>query len=82
MIAADASVIVRGLEGAGASRLMLLDDDVHVPHLADQEVVQALRSQVRRGLTSPGSARERLRRWQLLGVRRHPARDLLLRIWP
>ena len=52
-----------------------------MPHLADQEVVQALRNQTRRGLTSPGSARDRLRRWQLLGVRRHPVRGLLLRIW-
>ena len=81
MIVADASVIVHGLERDGPSRLLLIDGDVRVPHLADQEVAQALRAQVQRGLATSTAAEARLTRWRALGVRRYAAVGLLPRVW-
>ena len=77
----DASIVVRGLEREGPSRDLLIDGSLHVPHLADQEVAQALRAQVRRGTTSADAAETRLLRWRALGVRRWAAVDLLPRVW-
>jgi predicted nucleic acid-binding protein len=82
MIVADASVIVRGLErDESPARLLLIDEDVHVPFLVDQEIAHALRGQVRRGVTTEDVARGRLQRWQLFGARRHSSQSALLRIW-
>lgn len=81
MIVVDASVIVPALRRAGPARQVLLDDDVHVPHLADSEVAQTLRTHVLRGWSAPEVAELKLGRWVRLGVRRHPARALLPRVW-
>jgi predicted nucleic acid-binding protein len=81
MIVMDASVILPGLLARGESRELLLREDVHVPHLADPEVVHGMRLHVRRGAVPPADAAEALRRWGGLGVRRHGAQALLPRIW-
>jgi predicted nucleic acid-binding protein len=81
MIVADASVIVAGLEGDGPSRLLLVEGDLHVPHIADQEVVHALRGLVRRGRASVEVATGWLSNWAELGVRRHPVTHLIERMW-
>jgi predicted nucleic acid-binding protein len=80
VIVVDASVIVPGLLADGDSRA-LLAGDVHVPHLADSELVHALRANVRRGAVPVGAAERALVRWASLGVRRHAVRRLLPRIW-
>jgi predicted nucleic acid-binding protein len=81
MIVADASVIVRGLDLEGPARLLLIDGRLQIPHVADQEVAQALRGQVIRGAMTAGAAEERLARYSRLGLRRHAARGLLARVW-
>ena len=81
IVVTDASVIVRGLETAGEARRFLLEDEIQIPHLADSEIVHALRAQVRRGKVSGEDAAVRLRRWQRLGVARHPSVMLLHRVW-
>jgi predicted nucleic acid-binding protein len=82
MIVADASVIVRGLERSESpARLLLIDEDLHVPFLVDQEIAHALRGQVRRGVTTQDVACGRLERWQYFGARRHSSQWALGRIW-
>lgn len=81
MIVVDASVAVLGLLSSGDARRTLSTDDIAVPHLVDTEIANALRSQVMRGNAEEPQAREALRRWGLLGVRRVPVVGLLQRIW-
>lgn len=81
IVVTDASVIVRGLEVDGASRRFLLEDEIQIPHLADSEVVHALRAQVKRGRVSGDDALSRLREWQRLGAARYPSVMLLPRVW-
>jgi predicted nucleic acid-binding protein len=81
MIVADASLIIGALRRSGPARRVLLEDDVHVPHLVDSEVAQTLRNHVLRGWSAADMAEEKLGRWQRLGVRRHSVRALLPRIW-
>jgi predicted nucleic acid-binding protein len=81
MIVVDASVIVRGLDADGPARMLLVDGDPRAPHVADQEVAQALRGQVIRGVMSAEVAQTRLLRYLRLGLRRYPSVGLLPRIW-
>ena len=81
MIVVDASVAVLGLLNDGEARRSLATESIAVPHLADSEVAHALRSQVLRGSAQESHAREVLRRWALLGIRRFPVTGLLGRVW-
>jgi predicted nucleic acid-binding protein len=81
MIVVDASVIVRGLDRDGPARMLLVDGDPRAPHVADQEVAQALRGQVVRGVMTSDDAGVRLLRYVRLGMRRYPTVNLLPRIW-
>jgi predicted nucleic acid-binding protein len=81
VIVLDASVILPGLLADGESRALLAREDVHVPHLADSELLQGMRRSVRRGVVPAADAAEALARWSALGVRRHGAQALLPRIW-
>lgn len=81
MVVADASAIVLALLGGGEARVRLGSAPLHVPHLADAEIAQALRSQVLRGVASSERCERALGRWQRLGVRRHPGWLLLARVW-
>ena len=81
IVVTDASVIVRGLEVDGEARRFLQEEEIQIPHLADSEIVHALRAQVRRGRVSVDDAASRLRRWRHLGVARYPSVMLLPRVW-
>ncbi len=85
MIVADASVLVPALVdegGAGAlARERLLASDVHVPELADVEVLSVVRGAVLAGRLSPGRGAEALQDWSDLAVERHPHLPLLPRAW-
>ena len=81
MIALDASAGVLVLLNDGDARRLLLRESVVVPHLADSEVAQALRAQVRRGRIGAEDAHAALGRWARLGLRRFGVVGLLSRIW-
>jgi predicted nucleic acid-binding protein len=77
----DASAAVLGLLNDGDARRTLATEGLAIPHLADSEVVQALRQHVRLGKLSPKHATEVLGRWQRLGVRRYATVGHLARVW-
>jgi predicted nucleic acid-binding protein len=81
MIVIDATTIVNGLLREGESRQTLEANDLHVPHLADSEVVATLTRLVRSKAVDPVGAKRALDRWVLFGVRRHPVRGLMPRMW-
>lgn len=81
MIVVDASAAVLGLLNDGDARRSLAEQSSAVPHLADSEVVHALRSQVLRGSIPAGAGQAALATWMRLGIRRYPARGLLPRVW-
>lgn len=81
VIVCDASVIVAGLIRAGESRELLSSEDVQIPHLADYEVLHAMRGGVLRRLVSPVAAAEGLRRWHASAVVRHAAAATAGRAW-
>lgn len=81
MIVVDATTIVNGLLRDGVSRETLLANDLHVPHLTDSEVVATLTRLVRSKTVDAKGAKRALDRWVLFGVRRHPIRGLMPRMW-
>jgi len=81
MIVVDASAAVLGLLNDGDARRSLASEVVAVPHLADSEVANALRSQVLRGKAGEREAGEALGRWAQLGLRRFAVVGLLPRVW-
>jgi predicted nucleic acid-binding protein len=81
MIVVDATAVVNGLLVDGRSRALLAEEGLHVPHLTDSEVVSSLGRLVRTKAIDPRSARTALDRWVLFGVRRHPVRGLMPRMW-
>lgn len=86
MIVIDASALLEFLlqTPLGArveDRLFRDDDEFHVPHLVDVEVVQGLRRLVRAGEVSPRRAAEAIADLADLDLHRHPHLDLLGRAW-
>jgi predicted nucleic acid-binding protein len=81
VIVLDASAAVSALLNAGDARTALADEAVHVPHLIDSEVAQALRRQVLRRSLGADDGWAALDTWRRLGVVRHPAGGLLDRVW-
>jgi predicted nucleic acid-binding protein len=81
VIVIDATTIVSGLLTVGSSREALETNDLHIPHLADSEVVSALTRLVRNEAVDARGAKRALDRWVLFGVRRHPVRALMPRMW-
>ncbi len=77
----DASAAVLGLLNDGEARRMLQAEAVVCPHLADPEVVHALRSQVLRGDLGAPDAERAIRVWQRLGLERVGISGLLDRVW-
>jgi predicted nucleic acid-binding protein len=81
VIVVDASAAVSALVNAGPARETLAEEDVHVPHLADVEVLSGLRRNAASGQVTPGAARTALGTWRRLGLTRHPVAGLLGRMW-
>jgi len=86
MIVLDASALLELLLGtkvgrAIAARIADPELGLHVPHLADVEVAQALRRYVREGELDLPSAASALESLQLLDVERHSHEPLLERVW-
>ena len=81
MIVADASAAVAALLNAGPARRALADEQLHVPHLIDSEIANALRrASAGRRLDDEG-AWAALDAWRRLAMTRYPASSLLDRIW-
>jgi predicted nucleic acid-binding protein len=81
MIVVDASAGVSALLNAGPAREALAEERVHVPHLIDPEVANALRRQVAASLIEPGDAWTALDRWRRLGMSRYAVFHLFERVW-
>ncbi|HJR91498.1 MAG TPA: type II toxin-antitoxin system VapC family toxin [Acidimicrobiia bacterium] len=81
MIVTDASAAVLALLKDGDARRILAREAVSVPHLADSEVVHALRSQVIRRAITSAQAAGALGVWSRLGLRRFEVAGLVGRIW-
>ena len=81
MIVIDASAAVLGLFNDGDARAALASGAVACPHLADSEIVHALRGQVRRGTVEMAQAADALHVWAQLGVERVSVVGLLDRVW-
>lgn len=86
MIVLDASALVELLLGTdqGRSIAARISDPtlgLHIPHLADVEVAQALRRYVREGNLDLASARAALEILRSLDLERHGHEALLDRVW-
>ncbi len=85
MIVVDASVLVTALldeGGPGAlARERLVTSDVHVPELADVEVLSVVRRRVLGGRLTAARGAEALQDWSDLAVERYPHLPLLGRAW-
>ena len=77
----DASAAVLGLMNDGEARAMLAAQAAVCPHLADSEVVHALRGQVLRGDLDVGAAERMVHVWQRLGIERVGVSGLMGRVW-
>jgi predicted nucleic acid-binding protein len=85
VIAVDASATVHLLLGTSPQgewvAEQLADNDVHVPHLLDVEVANALRNLAARAVVSTSRARAALESLYDLDVVRHPHLALLGHAW-
>lgn len=86
MIVLDASALVELVLGTPRGHLIAgrIEDpelSLHVPHLADVEVAQALRRYVRDGGLEAEAARAALEVLRLLDLERHSHEPLLDRVW-
>jgi predicted nucleic acid-binding protein len=85
VIVADASVLVPALlddGGSGAlARERLTASDVHVPELADVEVLSVVRRGVLAGRLTAERGAAALQDWSDLAVERYPHLPLLPRAW-
>lgn len=86
MIVLDASAMVELLMDtdigrAVAERIFDSGVPIHVPHLVDLEVAQALRRYVRAGLMDPGRAALALDDLRAFAVSRHAHAPLVDRVW-
>jgi predicted nucleic acid-binding protein len=81
VIVVDASAAVSALLNAGPARQALAGEQVHVPHLIDPEVANALRRGVAASRIESGAAWTALDRWRRLGILRHSVFPLLERVW-
>lgn len=82
----DASALVELILGTPAGRIIaehIADpaDGLHVPHLADLEVAQALRRYVRERQIDDVTAATALEDFRALDLQRHAHEPLLQRVW-
>jgi len=81
VIVLDASAAVMALLNDGHARRSLATETIAIPHLADSEIVSAMRAQCLRGAIGTDDAGAAIARWAQLGVRRFPVIGLLARVW-
>ena len=81
MIVVDASAAILALLDEGEARDRVSTDALAVPHLVDSEIVQTLRTHVRRGELQLSDAQGALDRWPRLGIQRVGIVGMLARIW-
>ena len=86
MIVLDASALVELILDTPAGRLIaarIADaaEGLHTPHLADVEVLQALRRYVREGEIDSDEATVAIEDFRALDLRRHAHESLLNRVW-
>ena len=86
MIVLDASVLVEllletSVGHAVAARIADPSLGLHVPHVIDLEVTQALRRYAREGDINPSDAATALANLRELDLQRHPHDQLLDRVW-
>lgn len=86
MIVLDASALVELILGTQtgqlvAARIADAAEGLHAPHLADLEVVQALRRYVREGDIDAETAAVALDDFRALDLQRHAHEPLLERVW-
>jgi predicted nucleic acid-binding protein len=86
VIVVDASAMTEFLLGTPLglkveARLFRHDDELHVPHLLDVEVAQALRRLVQAREVSSDRAEEALADLSDFDLHRHPHLDYLARMW-
>ena len=86
MIVLDASALVELVAGTATGRIVatrIADATIglHVPHLADVEVTQALRRYVRDGDLAVADAEAALDTLRTLDLQRHAHEPLLPRVW-
>jgi predicted nucleic acid-binding protein len=81
VIVVDASAAVLGLLNDGDARATMSEGAIACPHLADSEIVHALRSQVLRGELDAAVASRAIETWARLGLERLEVSGLLGRIW-
>ncbi len=86
MIVLDASALLELLLGTARGRLVAarISDPslgLHIPHLADIEIAQALRRYVRDGELDVASAASAIENLQELDLERYSHEPLLARVW-
>jgi predicted nucleic acid-binding protein len=81
VIVVDASAAVSALLNAGPARTALSDEALHVPHLIDSEVAQAVRRLVLRRSLGAQDGWTAVDTWRRLGIVRHGVTGLLDRVW-
>jgi predicted nucleic acid-binding protein len=81
MIVFDASAAVSGLLNDGQARRTLGEQQIHVPHLIDSEVANALRRRVLADQISDQVGWSALDTWRRLAATRYPLHALLERVW-
>lgn len=81
MIVLDASAALSALLNSGSARVLLANEQLHVPHLIDSEIATGMRRHVARQDMTAGAGWTALDTWRRLGVTRHPVFALLDRVW-
>jgi len=84
MIVIDASALIEVLKLTEVGLQMaplLVERELHAPHLLDLEIMQALRRLTLRGEMTPAEARRALASFLEMTITRHPHTDLLPGIW-
>jgi predicted nucleic acid-binding protein len=81
VIVLDASAALSALLNDGDARSLVADQQVHVPHQIDHEIVGALHHRVRSGAMTPEAGWSLVDTWRRLAATRYPVQGLLARVW-
>lgn len=81
MIVVDASAALSALLNAGPTRRTVAAEQLHVPHLIDSEIANAVRGRVASRQMSERAGWGVLDTWRRLAMTRYPTFTLLGRVW-